>query len=55
MKIIKVQDKYNDNKVWVIKKTDCNHYYWNQEINGRLYYKSFCRTTLKYINSVLGS
>ena len=35
MKITRIQDKYNDSKVWIIKKTKCRHYYLAQEIKGQ--------------------
>ena len=31
----KIKDKYNDNKVWIIIRTKCRHYYFAQEICGK--------------------
>ena len=53
MKIIKRVDKYNPNKVWVIKHTKCGHFYINQEICGKLFYKAFQRTTFKHIQDIV--
>lgn len=53
MKITEIIDKYNADKVWVIKKYSCGHYYINQKINNRIFYKAFQKTTKSYIESVL--
>lgn len=47
MIIVEVQDKHNPAKVWVIKKTTCNHYYVNQKIHGKLFYSKFSRMRKK--------
>jgi hypothetical protein len=52
MEIFEIQDKYNSSKVWVIKKTKCRHYYMNQKICGKMFYKGFQKTTLKHINAI---
>lgn len=49
-KIVRIQDKYNPNKVWLIKRTKCGHYYLQQEIKCRLFYKKFTRITKKWLN-----
>ncbi len=49
MTIIKIKDKYNSNKVWIIKYTKCRHYYLNQAICDRLIYNKFIRTSLKHL------
>lgn len=46
-------DRYNNNKIWVIKKTSCGHYYINQKICGKLYYPKYQRVTLDYIRNIL--
>lgn len=43
MTITRIQDKYNPNKVWIVKRYKCGHYYVNQEICGRLFYHRFTR------------
>jgi hypothetical protein len=52
MKILRVQDKYNSSKIWVIKITACGHYYMNQEICGSLFYNKFSKTTKRYLKQV---
>lgn len=54
MQTIEVQDLFNPAKVWVIKKSKCNHYFVNQKIHGRLFYKRFSRARKKsLLNAVL--
>jgi hypothetical protein len=52
MKIIHVTDKYNPNKVWVIKITKCYHYLVNQMIKGRMFNKKFTRMRKKDIKEL---
>lgn len=42
---MEINDKYNPIKVWVIKITNCGHYYVNQKIAGKLFNKKFQKTT----------
>ena len=51
---IQMKDRYNSDKTWLIKRTECGHYYWNQRICGSVFYNSFTRTTLDHIGQVLG-
>ena len=51
--IIEHQDKYNVNKVWVIKRTPCGHYYINQKICGKLINSAFQKVTLSFIHNIL--
>ena len=51
--ISEYQDKYNPNKVWVVKKTPCRHYYINQKICGKLFYPKFQRVALSHILEIL--
>lgn len=53
MTIIRIQDKYNPHKVWIIKRYNCGHYAVNQEICGKIFYKGFQRMTKRHINEVL--
>jgi hypothetical protein len=50
MKLIRVQDKYNLDKVWIIKRTKCGHYFLQQEIKGILFYSRFTRVTKKWLS-----
>lgn len=43
--LIRRQDKYNPEKTWLIKKYPDGHYALNQEICGRIFYKSYQRTS----------
>lgn len=54
IKVSEIQDKYNENKIWVVKKTECRHYFLNQKINGKMFYPSFQRVSLSFIHSILG-
>lgn len=49
MIVKEIQDKHNPSKVWVIKITNCYHYYMNQKIGGRMFYPRFTKTTKKYL------
>ena len=52
-KVIEIQDQFNKNKVWIVKKTNCRHYYVNQKIHGKMFYSKFTRTSLSHLKSVL--
>lgn len=54
VKITEYQDKYNENKVWVVKKTACRHYFLNQKINGKFFYPKYQRVSLGFIRNILG-
>lgn len=51
MKTIEIQDAYNRDKIWVIKKDNSRHYYYSQKIANQKIY-SFQRTTLKFLLSL---
>lgn len=53
MKTYSVQDKYNNNKVWLIKVYSCGAVYYNQEISGRKVNSAFQRTTKTWVNEIL--
>ena len=53
MKTIKIQDRFNSAKVWVITRYSCGHYWVNQEIHGRRFYAKNTKTKAKSINTVL--
>lgn len=53
MTVFEVQDKYNPIKIWVIKKSKCNHYYVNQKINGRLFYSKFSKVKLRSLQNAI--
>ena len=47
MKTQTIHDIYNTNKVWIIKKTKCYHYYLIQSVKGKTIGK--IRTTKKHM------
>lgn len=49
---IQIQDDYNKEKVWVIKHSNCGHYYLNQKICGRFVNSRFIRVSLRYLNEL---
>lgn len=51
-KMIFIQDKYNNTKIWVIIKIE-DTYYINQKIYGKIFYKNFIELTKTYIESIL--
>ena len=51
MKIALIQDKYNENKVWIIKKYKNRNIYYNQKIGDKVVY-NFSRTSKKFLKSV---
>ncbi len=52
MSITKVVDRYNQNKIWLVKKYSSSNYYINQSISGRTFYKAFRRTTKKHLKDI---
>ena len=52
MEIIRVTDKFNPDKVWVIKRTKCRHFFLNQEICGRMFNSRFVRVSKKHIENI---
>lgn len=48
MKIALIQDKYNNNKIWIIKKYKNRNVYYNQKIGDRVVY-NFSRTSKKFL------
>lgn len=49
MEIKRIQDKYNNRKVWLLKHSKCGHYYYNQENSGYKLNKGFSRTTRHFL------
>lgn len=52
--IIRHTDKYNSQKVWLIKRYADGHYGLNQEIAGRVFYAKYQRVTKAWIDEVFG-
>jgi hypothetical protein len=53
MKKYKITDKYNNDKVWLIKVYKCNHVYFNQTIKGLIFNPKYTKTTKKWLNNLL--
>ncbi len=51
MKIALIQDKYNKNKVWIIKKYKNRNIFYNQKIGDSVIY-NFSRTSKKFLKSL---
>lgn len=52
MEIIRRIDEYNANKVWLIKRYKDGHYYLNQEIKGRKFYRRFYRFRKRELQAI---
>lgn len=52
MKIIEIQDKYNENKKWLIKKSCCRHYFFTQKLFDKQIFP-YSKTTLNFVASVI--
>ena len=51
LKIALIQDKYNENKIWIIKKYKNRNIYYNQKIGDKTLY-NFNRTSKKFLKSI---
>lgn len=49
MKVTRIQDKYNPDKVWMIKRYLCGTFYVNQEIKGQKFYDRDRRMTKRML------
>lgn len=54
MTIIRISDRFNSKKVWLIKRYPSGNYYINQEICGKTFYDGFVRVTKKFLADILG-
>lgn len=54
MRIFRITDRHNPDKVWLIKRYPSGNYYINQEICGRTFYDGFVRTTAKHLAELFG-
>lgn len=45
-------DKFNPKKIWIVKRYSCGHYYVNQQIAGKVFYRKFQRTTKYHLNDI---
>lgn len=54
MKVTRIQDKYNPDKVWMIKRYLCGTFYVNQEIKGQKFYDRDRRMTKRMLVSIGG-
>jgi hypothetical protein len=49
----KVQDKYNKDKMWLIKMYEGGGIYYNQENKGKKLNRKYQRTTKKWLKDIL--
>ena len=49
MNIIEIPCKYDPKKVYLIKVLSNGHFYINQAVNGKIFYKRWARTTKKHV------
>lgn len=54
MPTTQIPDRFNPNKVWLIKRYSSGNYYINQKICGKTFYNGFVRTTQKFIADLFG-
>lgn len=52
MRLEQIEDRYNKNKIWLVKRYDCGKYYINQKICDNIFNKSFTRVTKKYLYNI---
>lgn len=52
LKEIRITDKYNPKKIWLVRYYGCGHYFYNQEIAGKKFYKRYSKTTRKHLISI---
>lgn len=52
MKVTRIQDKYNPDKVWMIKRYLCGTFYVNQEIKVQKFYDRDRRMTKRMLVSI---
>jgi len=51
---IRVQDQYNQDKVYLVKVYNCGHIYMNQEIKGKTIYPRWVKTTKANLKEFIG-
>lgn len=52
IRIDRFQDSYNSNKIWIIKRYGCGHYYANQIIKNRPFYKKDIRVRSNFLHEI---
>lgn len=52
MKVTRIQDRHNPDKVWIVKKYLCGTYYVNQEIKGQKFYGRDRRMSKRMLASI---
>jgi len=50
--VIIKQQSHTEVKVYLIKRQPCGHYYLNQTINGRVFYRRWSRSTAGYVRDM---
>lgn len=52
MKTLKIPDKWNGEKVWVVKIYKCGAVYVNQEVKGKILGRKFARMTKRQLREI---
>ena len=52
-KTIKISDKWNPAKTWLVKRSKSGHYSINQSIDGLVMYSFYARFSVKFIAETL--
>lgn len=52
MKTMRIQDQYNPDKVWLIRRYTGGNYYVNQEVKGMKMYSRDRRMTARLLKSI---
>lgn len=54
MNTIRIRDRFNPHKSWLVKRYKSGNYNLNQEICGKTFYDGFVRVTAKFLAELLG-
>lgn len=52
MRTLKITDKWNSEKVWVVKIYKCGTVYVNQEVKGKMLGRKFARMTIRQLKEI---
>lgn len=52
MQVVRILDKFNLDKVWIVKRYSCGTFYVNQEIKGKRFNRRATRMTKQALNEI---
>lgn len=52
MKISQINDKYNSEKVWIVKEYSNSEVYLNQKISGKMFYSKYQKSSKKDLKAI---